>query len=170
MCSFTEMREQGSSDENPIPISFDLAWILLVYHIENTYSRTIREWIQTHPIRIVDRRNPSAIEPPFENECIRIRWTGSSRRLLETVGTLQVNRSKARRPQQRPQSNIISKYFHPIQAATPRKREGQGQTGNSSKVKFRKINARIIEVHDTSNNEYEHRQKRRAHREDDRIP
>ena len=94
--------------DNPIPITFDLAWIFLVYHIENTYSRTIQEWIQTHPIRIVDRRNPSAIEPPFENECIRIRWTGSgvdiwsSRRLHETVGTLLVNRSKARRPHERP--------------------------------------------------------------------
>ena len=94
----------------------------------------------------------------------------SSRRLLETVGTLQVNRSKARRPQEWPQSNTISKYFHLIQAATPWKREGQGQTGNSSKVKSRKINAQTTEVHDTLDNEYEHRQKRRAHREDDRIP
>ena len=67
--------------------------------------------------------------------------------------------SKARRSQQRTQSNTISKYFHPLQAATPRKREGQGQTGNSSKVKYRKINAQITEVHDTSDNEYEHRQK-----------
>ena len=93
----------------------------------------------------------------------------SSRIILETVDTPQINRSKARRPQQRTQSNTIKKYFHPLQAATPRKREGQGQTGNSSKVKSRKINAQITEVHDTSDNEYEHRQKRRAHREDDII-
>ena len=33
--------------------------------------------IQAHPIRIVDRQNPSAMEPPFQNECILIRWTGS---------------------------------------------------------------------------------------------
>ena len=105
----------SDGDDKSIPITFDLAWILLVYHIENTYSHTIQEWIQAHPIRIVDRQNPSAIEPPFENECIRIRWTGSGvdiwsgRRILETVDTQQVNRSKARRPQQRTQSNTISK-------------------------------------------------------------
>ena len=87
-------------DDNPIPITFHLAWILLVYHIENTYSRAIHEWIQAHPIRIVDRQNPSAIEPPFENECIRIRWTGSgvdiwsSRRIFETVDTPQINKVK----------------------------------------------------------------------------
>ena len=50
------------------------------------------------------------------------------------------------------------------------KREGQGQTGNSSNVKSRKIKAQITEVHDTSDNEYGHRQKRRDHREDDRTP
>ena len=92
----------------------------------------------------------------------------SSRRILETVDTPQANRSKARRPQQ--MTSTTSKYIHPIQAATPRKRDGHGQTGNSSKVKSRKINAHITEVHNTSDNGYEHRQKRRAHREDDRIP
>ena len=80
-------------NDNLIPITFDLTLILLAHHIENTYSRTIHEWIQAHPIRIVDRRNLSAIEPPFENECIRIRWTGSGvdiwrrGRLFESVDT-----------------------------------------------------------------------------------
>ena len=118
-------------DDNPIPITFDPTCILLAHHIENTYSRTIHEWIQAHPIRIVDRRNPSAIEPPFGNECIRVRWTGSGvdiwscRRLFKIVDTPQANGSKTRRPQQRTQINTISKCFHPIQAATPRKREGK---------------------------------------------
>ena len=124
----------------------------------------------------VDRRNPSAIETPFENECIRIRWTGSgvdiwsSRRIFKTIDTPQANRSKTRRPQQRTQSNTILKYFQPIQAATPRKREGQGQTGKSSKLNSRKINTQLTEVHDNSDNEYDHRQKRRAHRKDEKIP
>ena len=64
-----------NDDDNPIPITFDLTLMLLAHHIENTSSCTIHEWIKSHPNRIVDRRNHWAIEPPFENECIRIRWT-----------------------------------------------------------------------------------------------
>ena len=66
-----------NDDDNPIPITFDLTLMLLAHHINNMYSRTIYEWIKSHPILIVDRRNPSAIEPPFGTECIRIGWTGS---------------------------------------------------------------------------------------------
>ena len=40
-------------DDNPIPITFDLTLTPLAHHIENTYSRTIYEWIKKHPIRIV---------------------------------------------------------------------------------------------------------------------
>ena len=117
-------------DDNPIPITFDLARTLLVYHIENTYSRTIHEWIQAHPIRIVDRRNPSAIEPPFENECIRIGLTGSgvdiwsSRRILETVDTPQFNRNNTRRSQQRTQSNTP---FRNISTHYRRPHRGRGK-------------------------------------------
>ena len=99
-------------------------------------------------------------------QCICIRWTGSgvdiwsSRRLFETVDTPQANKCKTRRSQQRTQINTISKNFHPIQAATPRKREGQGQTGNSSKVKSRKLNTPLTEEPENSDNEYEHRQKK----------
>ena len=115
-------------DDNPIPIAFDLTLMLLAHHIKNTYSRTIHEWIKSHPIRIVDRRNPKAIEPPFGTECIRIRWTSSGvdvwsrRRLFDTVAPTLTNRSKPKRPLHRTQSNTISNYFKPIQAATPRKR------------------------------------------------
>ena len=59
--------------DNPIPITFDMTLMILAHHIANTYSRIIHEWIKSHPIRIVDRRNPSAIEPPFGTECTPIR-------------------------------------------------------------------------------------------------
>ena len=95
---------QTDGDDNPIPITCDLTLMLLAHHIANTYSRTIHDWIEKHPIRIVDRRNSSAIEPPFGTECVRIRWTGSgvdiwsSRRLFDTVDTPQANKTKTRRP------------------------------------------------------------------------
>ena len=162
-----------NDDDNSIPITFDLTLILLAHHIENTYSRTIHEWIKSHPIRIVDRRNPSAIEPPFGTECIRIRWTGSGvdvwsrRRLFDIVAPTLTNRSKPKRPLHRTQCNTIANYFKPIQAATPRKRhlteEGQAQSGPSSKVKSRKIYTPSTQEPVNSDNEYEHRQKRRAH-------
>ena len=85
-----------------------------------------------------------------------------------------INRSKPKRPLHRAQSNTIAKYFKPIQAATPRKRhlteEGQVQSGPRSKVKSRKIYTPSTEEPVNPDTEYEHRQKRRAHREDDRIP
>ena len=169
-----------NDDDNPIPITFDLTLMLLAHHIENTCSRTTHEWIKSHPIRIVDRRNPSATEPPFGNGCIRIRWTGSgvnirsSRRLFDAVNPLLTNRSKQTRPLHRAQSNTIAKYFKPIQAATPRKghltEEGQIQSEPRSKVKSRKINTPSTEEPVNPDTEYGHRQYRRAHREDDRIP
>ena len=63
-------------------------------------------------------------------------------RFFDTVDTPHVNRSKTRRPQHRTQTNTIAKYFQPIQAGTPRKREGQAQNRTSSKVKSRKIHRR----------------------------
>ena len=177
-----EVAITNTNDDNPIPITFDLTLMLLAHHIENTCSRTIHEWIKSHPIRIVDRQNPSAIEPPFGNECIRIRWTGSgvdiwsSRRLFDTVNSPLTTRSKPKpkRLLHRAQSNTIAKYFKPIQAATPRKghltEEGQIQSEPRSKVKSRKINTPSTEEPVNPDTEYEHRQKRRAHREDDRIP
>ena len=152
-------------NDNPIPITFDLTLMLLAHHIANTYSRTIYECIKNYPIRIVDRRNPLAMEPPFGTECIRIRWTGSgvdiwnSRRLFEAVDTPQANRSNTRRPLHRTQSNTIAKCFLPIQATTPRKREGQVQNRPNSKVKSRKINTLLIEEADNSDSKYKHRQK-----------
>ena len=107
-----------NDDDNPIPITFDVTMMLLAHHIKNTNSRTIHEWIKSHPIRIVDRRNSSAIEPPFGTECIRIRWTGSGvdiwsrRRLFDTVDTPLANRSKPKRPLHRTQSNTIANYFN----------------------------------------------------------
>ena len=123
-----EVAITNTNDDNPIPITFDLTLMLLAHHIKNTCSRTIHEWIKSHPIRIVDRRNPSANEPPFGNECIRIRWAGSGvdiwsrRRLFHTGNPPLTNRSKTKRPLHRAQSNTIAKYLKPIQAATPRKR------------------------------------------------
>ena len=127
-------------DDNLIPITFDLTLIPLARPMANTYSHTIQDWIEKHPIRIVDRRSPSAIEPPFGFECIRIRWTGSgvdiwsSHRFFDTIDPPQVNRSKSRRPHHMTQTNTIAKYFQPIKVGPPRKREGQAQKRTSSKV------------------------------------
>ena len=46
-------------------------------HITSMHSHNIQDWLERHSIRVTDRRNPSAIEPPFRSESIRIKWTGS---------------------------------------------------------------------------------------------
>ena len=119
-----------NGDDNSIPITFDLTLMLLAHHIENTYSRTIHEWIKSHPIRIVDLRlelNASA----YDGQVVEWTYKWSRRRLFDTVDPPVTNRSKPKRPLHRTQSNTIAKYFKPIQAATPRKRhhteEGQIQ-------------------------------------------
>ena len=52
-------------DDHPISITFDLTLILL---ITNTYSRNIRDWLERHAIRVIDRQNPSAIEPRLRSK------------------------------------------------------------------------------------------------------
>ena len=163
-------------DDNPIPITFNLTLILLVHHITKKYSPIIQDWLERHPICIVDRQNPSEIDPPFESECICIRWTGSgadiwsSRRIFDAEDTPQVTGSKTRRPQHWTQTNTIAKYFQQIQVGPPRKRQGQAQNKTSTKVKRRKINTSPTEETDISDQKYEHQKKGRVHRENDRIP
>ena len=52
--------------DNPIPITFDLTLVLMVHQITNTYSPIIQDWLERHPIRVIERQNPPAIEPHLD--------------------------------------------------------------------------------------------------------
>ena len=149
--------------------------MLLDHHVTYTYSRNIQDWVERHPTRVIDRRNPSATEPPFRSESIRIRWTGSGvdirsyKRLSDAEGTPEVTERKVRRPPSNAQTNTVENSFQPLQVCPPRNRRAQVRNRISRKIICRKINTSATEETDNSDLDYKHRIKRRARRENDRI-
>ena len=75
--------------------------------------------------------------------------TSINRILYDQTYMHKDNKAKGR-PQHRTQNNTIAKYFQPIQAGAPRRREGQAQNRTSSKVQSRKINTSPTEETDNS--------------------
>ena len=86
-------------DDNPIPFTFYITFMLLDHHIMHSYSRKNRfGWRST--LYESDRRNVTAIKPPIKSENILIQWTvggvdvWSNRRCLPQKALLKLPEEK----------------------------------------------------------------------------
>ena len=94
----------------------------------------------------------------------------SKRRHIDENDTTIVTGRRVKSPSSRIQTNTLSNYFQPLQVGLSRKILGQQQRSTSSKIKCRKLNTSPTEEAGNTDEVYEHRVRRRAHRKNDRVP
>ena len=118
-------------DDHLIPLTFNLMLMLLDHRIMHMYSRAILAWLQEHPLRVINRRNVTVIEPSFASECIRMRCSvkgidvWSNRRCFAAEDTKKTTGRKERPVPSKLQADTNERYFLPLRTKLPRKRQIQ---------------------------------------------